>query len=145
MTFHERQTAAGGVRLSLSTEDLEARRPVWGALSEFWLDTELSDATVSNIARRLAASPYSLTELEDIHRREVAPVVSTNALSIAGEWAGFDSAWLSEACRNYAEGRHTLSARFRAWLRTPMIRYFTGATWARVRAEMERIRSESDP
>ncbi len=76
-----------------AAEDLEHRRSVWVALSELFLDT---DTTVSRVerVRVLAASPYSVEELEEILLDEVYPVCRTNLYSPAGEWAGFDEAWL---------------------------------------------------
>lgn len=74
-------------------EDLENRRPVWEALSGLFLDTDTS----IDRARRidvLAASPYSIDELQEILVDEVYPVCRTNLFSIAGEWAGFDPDWL---------------------------------------------------
>ena len=63
-------------------------------MSEFWLDTELNDEDHRRIAAVLRDSGYTIPELEAICRSEVAPVVSGNLLSVAGEWACFDSAWL---------------------------------------------------
>jgi hypothetical protein len=76
-------------------DDLECRRPVWDALSTLFLDTDTS-LTRPRRAQVLAASEYSLDELEDILLGEVYPACGTNLLSIAGEWAGFDPQWLEE-------------------------------------------------
>ena len=74
-------------------EDLAARRPVWEALAEMFLD---SDPALSRQwrAERLAGSPYSLHQLEHILMDEVSPVCRYNLMSVAGEWAGFDAEWL---------------------------------------------------
>ena len=74
-------------------EDLERRRPVWLALSDLFLDTDVNLFREGN-ARRLAATSYSLEELDMILREEVYPACSFNLLSVAGEWAGFDADWL---------------------------------------------------
>ena len=81
--------------LELSEIERAARRPVWEALSTLLLDTDVSllRAYRSNI---LAASPYSLDEIERILLEEVFPVCRWNLLGIAGEWAGFDTEWLEE-------------------------------------------------
>jgi hypothetical protein len=71
------------------TEDPENRTPVWLAMSEFFLDTELTEVTISYIARICAASPYSMGELERIMFIEVYPAFVSNLLSVAGEWAGW--------------------------------------------------------
>jgi hypothetical protein len=66
------------------------------ALSDLWLDTELTDEALSHIANVMDESGYSLKELRKIYINEVAPVVYTNLLSVAGVWTGFDEKWLQE-------------------------------------------------
>lgn len=73
--------------------DLEGRRPVWLALSDLFLDTDVNLFRAGN-ARTLAASPYSLDALDAILREEVYPACSFNLREVAGEWAGFDADWL---------------------------------------------------
>lgn len=75
---------------------IEARAPVWNALSELFLDTELQSEDHERIARVLAASPYSTTKLEEILRFEVTPVLKANLQSMVGEWNGFDETWMHE-------------------------------------------------
>ena len=85
----------------LTDTDIERRKPVWTALSEFWLDTELDDNDLSRIAKIAAASGYAVEELEEIYRYEVAPVVWANCRCTAGVWTAFDDDWLhAAACRN---------------------------------------------
>lgn len=69
--------------------DLAARRPVWAALSELFLDTDIAP-TLAWRVRTLAQSPYSIDELQAILVDEVTPACRWNLLSVAGEWAGFD-------------------------------------------------------
>jgi hypothetical protein len=70
-------------------ENLEHRRPVWEALSDLFLDTDISLTRAWRVGI-LAASPYSIEELEEILVDEVYPVCGFNLCSVAGEWAGFD-------------------------------------------------------
>ncbi len=58
-----------------------------------FLDTDVHLFREGN-ARILAASPYSLEELDVILRAEVYPACSFNMWEVAGEWAGFDLDWL---------------------------------------------------
>ena len=67
---------------------IAARRDVWTALSSLFLNTDPSHTPTSRTAL-LAASPYSLVELEQILIYEVYPVCTYNMLSVAGAWAGF--------------------------------------------------------
>ena len=77
-------------------QDLTHRRPVWEALSTMFLDTDVSISRDWR-AGALAASPYSLPQLEHILIHEVYPVCQPNLRSMAGEWSGFDSEWLHDA------------------------------------------------
>jgi hypothetical protein len=77
-------------------QDIEARRPVWQALSDMFLDTDTS-ITRSWRVQALARSLYSIEELEEILIDEIHPVCRKNLLSIAGEWAGFDPTWLEDS------------------------------------------------
>jgi|SRR5215472_7682823 hypothetical protein len=78
---------------------IEHRRPVWIALADLFLDTDVT-LFYPAIARTLAESPYSIEELRAILFDEVAPVLQGNLLSVAGEWAGFEEEWLiAEATR----------------------------------------------
>lgn len=76
-----------------AAEDLANRRPVWDALSSLFLDTDTSLSREWR-AKLLSASPYSLEQLHYMLMDEVYPVCRWNLLSVAGEWAGFDLAWL---------------------------------------------------
>ncbi len=73
----------------------DARIPVWNALSELYLDTDVT-LSYDHIVRTLAASPYSLDELHEMLMYDVHPALYPNLMSVAGEWAGFDDAWLLE-------------------------------------------------
>lgn len=76
-------------------DEPDARIPVWNALSDLYLDT---DVTLSHdhIVRTLAASPYPLDELHEMLMYDVHPALYRNLMSVAGEWAGFDEVWLVE-------------------------------------------------
>ena len=112
----------------LSDQELELRKPIWLALSELWLDTELMESDLDHIASVMSQSRYSLDELRDIYLYEVAPVVYRNLLSVAGEWAGFDKEWLYGEMRR--ELRRTNSARrFRHRLLRPLMTYATERHW----------------
>jgi hypothetical protein len=74
--------------------DIEQRKQIWIALSEFYLDTELGDSDFREIAFTILNSPYSLDEVKSINKYEVFPVLQGNLLSPAGVWAGFDEDWL---------------------------------------------------
>jgi hypothetical protein len=76
------------------TVDIQRRRPVWTALADLFLDTELQEADLRYIARVLVASGYTYVEVDEILYSEVFPVCIPNMRSVAGEWARFDTDWL---------------------------------------------------
>lgn len=79
--------------MTASSIDLDARIPVWTALSDLYLDTDVA-LSYDHIVRTLAASPYPLDALRNILIDEVHPALCANLLQVAGEWAGFEPAWL---------------------------------------------------
>jgi hypothetical protein len=112
---------------------IERRKPLWIALSKLWLDTELKPEDLENIARIMADSGLTIKELREVYLVEVAPVVSPNLCTVAGEWAGFDEEWLcSQIVRNLRD--RPRRTRFWSWFplsRRTMI-YATEQYWKRL-------------
>ncbi len=109
--------------------EIDRRKPVWAALSELWLDTELAQDDFRRIAGVMKATGYNLARLREIYLFEVAPVVFGNLL-VAGEWAGFDEEWLFNEAAKRARGRSLclrafVSIGFGKWLMT----YATEGHW----------------
>lgn len=116
--------------------DVAARAPVWRAIAELYLDTELQPYDYRAVAEALAASPYTLEALHEIDRWEVAPVVGANLMVPAGVWAGFDEAWIARECEARARdaARRRLRERrgVRGWIRDRLYRPMTRTAWARL-------------
>lgn len=72
------------------------RLKIWQALSEFFLDTEIDDATFDYVARAVLETGYSPFEVQSILWYEVFPVLEANLRSVVGEWAGWTDDWLLE-------------------------------------------------
>jgi hypothetical protein len=70
------------------------RLKVWRALSELFLDTEISDFTYDYIARTVLEAGYTPEEMREILWGEVFPVLEGNLRSVAGVWAGWPDEWL---------------------------------------------------
>lgn len=117
----------------ITEAEFERRKPVWTAFSQFWLDTELEDEDLKRIAHIAAASGYTIAELRDIYLYEVAPVVSPNLLTVAGEWKGFDEQWLHAEARKRADHR-SLWLRFWVFVRIGrvLMTYATERHWHRI-------------
>ena len=69
---------------------IEFRKPIWNALSEFYLDTELQNSDYDRITEILIASNFDINKLKAIDLLEVFPVLKENLLTPAGVWNGFD-------------------------------------------------------
>lgn len=117
----------------LDEQQIQQRRPVWAALSQLWLDTELSAEDLERIARVMAESGLSIEQLRQVYAVEVAPVVSPNLRGVAGEWAGFDEDWL---CSQIVRNLRDRPKRTRFWCWFPLSRramlYATEGHWARL-------------
>lgn len=74
--------------------DLERKKPVWLALSDFFLDTELDDKAMKYIASIIIQSGYSIKETKEILIEDLFPALLFNLHDVAGEWAGFPEEWL---------------------------------------------------
>lgn len=110
---------------------IERRKPVWVALSRFYLDTELSDQELTHIRDVFASSGYSIDEIQEIERNEVRCAIGVNLLGVAGVWSGFDEEWLcNEIIRCLAKGGASWWQRI--WLRDSL----TERYWARI-AQLE--------
>lgn len=105
---------------------LRRREPVWTALSELWLDTEIADQDLDRIAHVMAESDFDVATLREIYLIEVAPVVSRNLLGVAGVWTGFDERWLRSAIIHNLRHRPRY-LQFLAWF-PPTRRMMTHAT-----------------
>lgn len=126
----------------LSAAEIEARLPVWDAIADLFLDTEIDVRMREHVARELARSPFSIDQLHRIYLYEVAPVVHRNLKIVAGEWAGFGRDWLGERIPAYlARG----SRLFHGWSASgPGRRWHTAETragWDSVIRQVTAIRT----
>ena len=123
--------------------DLACRRPVWLALSDLFLDTDVQLLQAHN-TRLLAGSAYSLDELDAILRDEVHPACAFNLCVVAGEWAGFEADWLE---RRILRGGPPPRSRWRRWWRAltlgSLVPVPLPAEWSDWRAEVARLRAEA--
>lgn len=83
-------------RRKLDASDITTRLPLWKALSELFLDTELDDSDFKYIAHQVLRSNFSPREVNDILWNEVFPALGDNLRIVAGEWSGFRDRWLEE-------------------------------------------------
>jgi hypothetical protein len=117
-------------------DDLEARRPVWWALSDLFLDTELDELAYNYIAQTCVDSPYSPKECAEILWHVVYPICIGNLFSMTGVWGAFDQEWLENEII-----RHVSTWRFRFWQRLgreqPLLGRIVLSDWHEVQKRME--------
>ncbi len=92
----------------LSEPEIARRLPVWCALSDAFLDTELTPRSYRHMAEVICAQGFSPAEAEAIFRDEVAPAFGYNLWSVAGVWEGWPEATVRE--RVLAGGSGPLAA-----------------------------------
>lgn len=111
---------------------LTPRYRAWLALSELYLDTELTDRDVGYLVERLRATGFTLAELVRIDEREVAPVLAGNLVSVAGVWSGFRERELIANIEQRLEDVGPLGRVIDVLLR-PYRRWLTATQWQRLR------------
>ncbi len=74
----------------MDQSEIKRRTPVWCALSNLFLDTELQTCDHRHIASVITEAGYTPDEAETILRTEVAPVFHMNLRAVAGDWASWD-------------------------------------------------------
>ncbi|HWV13878.1 MAG TPA: hypothetical protein VN030_00490 [Cellvibrio sp.] len=114
--------------MDIDQENLEKRRAVWVALSDLFLDSDVS-TSYDYISRVCAESSYSLEELNHILRYEVAPVCLPNLWSIAGEWAGFNEEWLVASIQKKLRAKSFLPKRLLSYLNNVGFRTYIQVHW----------------
>lgn len=72
------------------------RIDVWYALSDLYLDQELTESDFVSIASRLNQSGFSVLEIEKILFTEVHPALQFNLKQVAGQWGYFDKEFVVE-------------------------------------------------
>ena len=82
-------------------ENIKLRQSIWIALSELFLDTEITESTQKYIAKTILDSKFSPTEILEILWCEVFPVLCINLQEPAGQWAGFREDVLIDQINEY--------------------------------------------
>ena len=94
--------------------ELAVRRPVWDALSDLFLDTDVRPG-LPRMAWILLGSGLSASELETIWREELIPALEFNLSLVAGEWGYFELEWVER--RIVRRRAYVQAALRRPWLR----------------------------
>lgn len=86
--------------------NIEERKPIWIALSNLYIDTELQDNDFKSIARTINDSPYSFEKIKQIDKAEVFPILRYNLLNVSGVWTGFQEDWLVKEISKKLQNRN---------------------------------------
>jgi hypothetical protein len=99
-------------------ENVDTRKQLWEAFSDFWLDNELQDFHFKNTVDLMTSCGYTLEKIESIFFYEVAPAVYNNLYTLpGGVWSIFDEDYLfSEIVKNIEkQDRNTF---YRCWVKS---------------------------
>ena len=94
-------------KTNLNNSFSKQRHSVWVALSDLYLDTELTQNNFKYIAKKIKESPYNLDKIKQINQYEVFPTLYPNLQSNYGIWDGFNEKELitsiqnSLSCKNF--------------------------------------------
>lgn len=111
---------------ALSNAEIERRLPVWIALSDTFLDTELSEGRYRHIAHVIIECRFSPDDALAIYHEDVVPAFAINLLSTAGEWTGWPDDYVQDRVIEARKSRVS-----RALLNRIFRGYVTGQ-WARI-------------
>ena len=114
------------------TLNIIERKPIWKAVSEFYLDTRLDNTELRQIALTILDSPYSFSEVKQINKFEVFPVLQMNLSSVAGTWTGFDENWLVEAITLQTENK-SISKRIAIEVSYFFNKWMTAGYWKKLK------------
>ena len=115
-----------------SPAEIERKLPVWHALSELFLDTELQPLDYEHIARRISRSGFTPGELRAILEKEVAPAFVVNLLSVAGEWVP----WQEDEVRDIM-ARSDRSLPQMRWFKRRLFRRHLQSEWDKIAPLLE--------
>ncbi len=125
--------------LNFTDSDIEQRKPVWIALADLFLDTDVT-LNYPYIIRICSESPYSIETLRSILYEEVAPVVSINLLSITGEWAGFNEQWLIKEITKQVKSNNSIQGKLLRLLPRMSCRLYVGEHWNSIEPKINILR-----
>lgn len=69
---------------------VDERGDLWLALAPLWLEREPREADYARMIAVIQRHDLTLQQLEWVFRLELAPVLSRQQMSVAGEWRAFD-------------------------------------------------------
>ncbi|MFK7939081.1 MAG: hypothetical protein AB8B82_06860 [Roseovarius sp.] len=122
------------------TQEWTQRERVWIALSDLFLDTDVT-LSFDYVERTILGSPFDMATIDLILRDEVAPVCLFNLYDLAGEWAAFHEDWLIPAIQSYLR-RPAWRRRLGRATRTREIRLMV-PEWPGLRARIEAKRTQA--
>lgn len=118
--------------------NIDQRKPVWNALSDLYLDTELDDLDFKRIAIVFVNSPYSLDEILTINKHEVYPLLVINLFNLAGVWEGFNEDSLVDSILSRLNKHNLVATKLNNTFNNlfyPLIfRCFLKAWWVKIEA-----------
>jgi hypothetical protein len=123
--------------MTFTVAEIGRRSNVWIALSELFVDNELSTIDKTRLAEKLKESGYQLVEIQNILEDEVLPTFSINLMAVTGNWSG----WSDEEVQQRVIKR--LSAGVNSsmkWWRRLCIKFLVGQDWQEIKKILQSTR-----
>ncbi|ATE63268.1 DUF7079 family protein [Rhizorhabdus dicambivorans] len=112
--------------MTLSAAEIENRLPLWTALSELFLDTEVDYRRLADAVRM---SGFALHDVEIILRSEVFPAFVGAMHPVAGEWIPWDEAEVREIVTRSMAGN-------RPWFGSMLRKFFF---WGMIESQWQKV------
>lgn len=118
--------------------DIEKRKPIWIALSDFYLYNELQDLDFKHIASKIKESPFTFEKVKQIDKEEIFPVLHFNLLDVAGVWSGFQEEWLVSEIAKKLQKRTWYSS-FIIKIKYAKLKWMYSDSWEKLEAAYQKI------
>lgn len=126
--------------IKLDPTTLKGRIPIWKALSNLFLDTELQPHDFEYAAERLRESGLSISEIEGILWNELFPALGDNLRITAGQWGYFSDAYLQKRIVGVMNGSEPGMGDY-GLISIYATRRIIDEAWRKVRSQLSKQRS----
>ncbi len=122
----------------LTSAEIDKRSGVWIALSELFIDNQLTSSDKKRLAEKLRKSGYLLTEIEKILEEEVLPTFSSNLVATTGNWNG----WSDEEVQRKVIERLAVGVNSSMnWWRKLYVKFMISQSWKEIKHHFQNIRA----
>lgn len=120
----------------MANQIFDNRADVWVALSELFIDTQLTGIDKARIVDKLKKTGYTLSETEQILEDEVFPAFSNNLLAVTGNWSGWPE---DEVKQKVTKQLNSSASNSFKWWRRLRIKLLLGNDWLDIKKDFLKV------